>query len=461
MARLPFNPDRVRRPEAPRPAQRERAAIGADAQRDALTVTQVTLLVKSTLADHTPAPLKVVGEISNFADRNHWYLSLKDEQNVLDCVMWASAARKVRFRPERGTQVVATGRLDYYGPQGRLQLYIDKLQPVGQGELELRFAQLCEELRGLGYFDEDRKRPLPAFPQRIAVVTSAKGAAIQDVIHTTHQRWAGCRLCLVDVPVQGATAAPSIARAVGWLSQRAAKLRLDAIILTRGGGSIEDLWAFNERVVADAVLGCTVPIVAAIGHEVDTTIAELVADRRCATPTQAAAVLVPDAAAERHRLGQSRHRLATALRRRAEIGRDRVAAIGRHPLFAQPDRLVRAAGDRLDDRAARLARAGRQRLARAGDRLDALRRQLESVGPRSVLARGFTYTTRADGRLVRRTADAAHGEELVTHVTDGQIRSVVRRGAGSGRSSKAAARPRRKRPDRPGPGSEGLFGDER
>jgi len=153
VARLPFNPNDLPDRDVGKPARRERKGVGADAAASALTVTQVTLLIKDTLADHTPRPLRVVGEISNFSERGHWYLSLKDEENVLSGVMWKSAAGKVGFQPQRGMKVVATGRLDYYGPQARLQMYLDKLEPVGQGELELRFRQLCDQLRELGYFD--------------------------------------------------------------------------------------------------------------------------------------------------------------------------------------------------------------------------------------------------------------------------------------------------------------------
>ncbi len=450
MARLPFNPDRVPQRDTGGPARRERATPGRGAAAEAMSVTQVTLLIKNTLADHTPKPLRIVGEVSNFSDRTHWYLSLKDEQNVISGVMWASAAANAGFRPERGMQVVATGRLDYYGPQGRLQIYIDKLEPVGQGALELKFRQLCDELREAGYFAEERKKPLPLFPERIAVVTSAQGAAISDVVRTAQQRWPGCRLMLVDVPVQGAGAAPVIARAIRHLSDHAHRLRLDAVIVTRGGGSIEDLWAFNERVAADAVFDSAVPIVAAIGHEVDTTVAELVADRRCSTPTQAAAVLVPDAAAEAHRLDQLRHRLGHGLHRAAERRRVALTALARHEVFRRPGGAVELASENLTALTDRLARAGREVCGQRARQLAWATRQLESVGPRSVLARGYSYTTDAQGKLIRKTADARPGNTLVTHLRDGQVRSTV-----DGPSNKG--RRRSKSTDKTTPG---LFGDQ-
>jgi exodeoxyribonuclease VII large subunit len=233
-------------------------------------------------------------------------------------------------------------------------------------------------------------------------------------------------------------------------------MELDAIIVTRGGGSIEDLWAFNERVVADAILGCSVPVVAAIGHEVDTSIAELVADRRCATPTQAAAVLVPDAAAERHHLSQLTHRLGGALRRRSEASRAALAAAARHPVFTQPDRALVLARQRLAERALRLARAGRGRVLRCGEQLAALGRHLQSVGPTRVLQRGYSYTLGPAGKLVRTTGDVAAGDELTTHLSDGAIRSVVADGQRGGvRSGREGPRSRKRKTGMTGQG--GLF----
>ncbi|MEE9404378.1 MAG: exodeoxyribonuclease VII large subunit, partial [Algisphaera sp.] len=261
---------------------------------DPWSVSRLAGHVKRALQEGLPTKVRVAGEISNFSDRNHWYFSLKDADASIRAVMFASSARRVGFPVQAGMAVVATGRVDFYNAQGSVQLYVDKLEPVGQGARELALRVLMEELREAGYFAPERKKPLPAVPRRIAVVTSRSAAALQDVINTAQQRWAGCELVLVDVRVQGDAAAGQIAAAIRRLSAQGASQGIDAVILTRGGGSIEDLWAFNEREVADALFECTLPVVAAIGHETDTTVAELVADRRCATPTQAAMTLVPD-----------------------------------------------------------------------------------------------------------------------------------------------------------------------
>ena len=335
MGRLPFQSDPIQPDDGveptgdvdlPVPSQR----VSGD---QPLTVSTVAAMVRGVLADYLPSKVRVIGEVSNFSGRSHWFFSLKDEQATLSCVCFASSTRRVGFPVADGLQVIATGRIDYYDAQGRLQLYVDKLEPVGQGALELRFRALCEELRTAGYFDPVRKKPLPVIPRRVAVVTSRSAAALQDVINTAGQRWAGCGLLLYDVPVQGDDAAPRINAALRALSHDGARLGIDAIILTRGGGSIEDLWAFNERVVADAVLECSLPIVAAIGHETDTTIAELVADVRCATPTQAAMTLIPDRRALAHQLDQLSGRLPLLLKRQYTLNEQRLAGVLRHPIF--------------------------------------------------------------------------------------------------------------------------------
>jgi len=491
MTRPLFDPDRLNPPEKPRPARRERARYGAFDLDKTLTVTQASELLKRLLADRAPAPIRIVGEISNFADRKHWYFSLKDEQSVLGCVMWSSAAQKCAFTPEHGQQVVARGRFDYYGPQGRLQLYVDRLEPVGQGALELEFRKRCEALRAEGYFEESRKRPLPAFPRRIAVVTSAGGAALQDVIRTAQQRWGGVRLSVIDVRVQGAEAAPQIAHTLKALSRHGSSLGIDAVVLTRGGGSLEDLWAFNELPVARAIFNSQTPVVAAIGHETDTTIAELVADLRCSTPTQAAARLVPDARAETQRLDQLNRRLAVALRRSAQHARSRLESHARHPLFRRPqdwvarhrqqlqeldrtlagalrDRLAAARrdlaearsavnrleprarlgglGERLVAAAGRLRRALAQRVEQSRAAVEAREAHLRAIGPREVLDRGYSYTTDEKGRVLREAEQVRAGQILVTHLRRGRVRSA----ALSGDTGQSTRRRKTKTDEAPG-----------
>jgi exodeoxyribonuclease VII large subunit len=444
MPRLPFpEPDRT----PPPPTEATESSRPAS---NALSVSEAAELIKSVLAEHVPSRVRIVGEVSNLSDRQHWFFSLKDSAATLRCVMFASSARRVAFPVRNGMQVVATGRLDFFPGQGHVQLYVDALEPVGVGALELALRAMMEELRERGYFDPERKKPLPVLPRRVAVVTSRAAAALQDVINTAGRRWPGCRLFLYDVRVQGKDAAPEIAAAIASLSRDGPRLGIDAIILTRGGGSIEDLWAFNERVVADALVHCSIPVVAAIGHETDTTVAELVADVRCSTPTQAAMTLIPDAAAMQHQLDQLAYRLVLLTRRDVRQRRQHLDALGRHPLLRSPAKALAPARDRLD-RFAAVFRTGLLRLAagrrpdldrldarlrtvlaashaRRRDRLDALARHLDAISPGRVLERGYSYTLGADGRVLRHVADAAPGDRITTCLADGTIKSIVEGG---------------------------------
>lgn len=408
MSRLPFNPE-PQTPQPPRP----------------MTVAELAGRIKRALADGLPGKVRVVGEVSNLSDRTHWFFSLKDDAAAMRCVCFATNARRVGFTMRDGMQIVVTGRVDFYDAQGNVQLYVDTIEPVGQGALELRLKQMIEELRGLGYFDPGHKLPLPTMPTKIAVVTSRSAAALQDVINTASRRWAGCRLYLFDVRVQGEQAAGEIAGALDRLSKHGKKLGIDAVILTRGGGSIEDLWAFNERIVADAVYRCTLPIVAAIGHETDTTVAELVADARCATPTQAAMTLVPDRESLEHQIHQAGQRLSLMLRRRLELAQHRLASASRHTLFRNPQRLVDQALQKLDETGRRLHSAMPRRLNVESSRLEALARQLGAVSPASVLERGYSYTLGPDGELLRHAGDVRGGDRITTVLADGRVGSVV------------------------------------
>ncbi len=444
MAKLPFNPDTEDR--GSRPSDR------------AITVAELAGRIKRALADGLPRKVRVVGEVSNLSDRTHWFFSLKDDSAAMRCVCFASNAKRVGFPMRDGMQVVVTGRVDFYDAQGSVQLYVDAIEPVGQGALELKLRQMITELKELGYFELEHKKPLPTMPTRIAVVTSRSAAALQDVINTVTQRWAGCRLYHYDVRVQGDQAAGEIAEALKRISKHGKKLGIDAVILTRGGGSIEDLWAFNERIVVDAVYRCSLPIVAAIGHETDTTVAELVADARCATPTQAAMTLVPEREALHHQVHQLGQRLGLTVRRNLEHADHRLTAAARHPLFRNPRRLVDHSGQQLDDTVRRLRAAMPRRLAVDYTRIEALTRQLAAVNPNNVLDRGYSYTLGPDGKVLRKTQDARTGDRITTVLADGRLASVVESGSGSPtKPSKPRPAHKRRRNTNPGPG---LFGSD-
>ncbi len=425
---LPFDPDQARGPE-----------VLPDAP-DHMTVSEVADLIRLTLENHMPSPLRVIGQVSNLSTRKHWYFSLKDEQAVVSCVAWVSAARTFGFVPDEGAEVVVTGHVTHYGPQGRTQFYVTRLEPVGAGALELKFRAMCDELRRLGYFDEKHKKPLPVFPRRIAVITSAGGAAVHDVISTAAERCRAVGLLIVDVRVQGDGAAEQVAAAILRIDADAERLGVDAILVTRGGGSVEDLWAFNERVVADAVHECRLPLLAAIGHESDTTVIELVADVRAATPTQAVMRLIPSADELTGQLDHLERRLRLLVRRHVERQRQRLDAAARSALLRDPRALVHQAREKLATLAGRLGRATTVHVRRRRDRTEALARQLAAVDPHGVLGRGYSYTTTASGALVASVSDVSDGDRIVTRVRDGSIDSVVGRAAGrrgSGRSGKA------------------------
>ncbi len=373
MTRLPFDSGKI---PAPKPAS---------GQGKPLTVTEASGMIRDALMSKIPGKIRIVGEVSNFSARNHWYFVLKDATATLRCVCFASSARKVAFKMADGVQCIATGRIDYYDQSGQVQLYVDSLEPVGQGSLEAQLKALMEDLRQQGYFASERKKQLPVFPQRIVVITSRIGAALQDVLNTKDRRWPGCELYLLDTRVQGAQAAPEIARAIDAVSIHGRALGIDAIILTRGGGSIEDLWAFNERVVADAIYRCPFPVVAAIGHETDTTVAELVADERCATPTQAAMKLVPERDVLLSQTGALSRRLMFVLGRGLQHARQSLGEYSRHPIFRKSTALLESPRARLTQAQARLAHALEPRLIRARASLDRLASHPGLRNPESAL----------------------------------------------------------------------------
>lgn len=470
----------------------DRALSGQDAP---LTVSQLAVLINRALRDHLPATIRLVGEIAQFRERTHWYFDVKDAGAVISCVMFASAARRSGFVPAVGQQVVLSGRVEFYDRGGRTQFMADRIEPVGAGALDLAFRKLCEELRGLGWFAEERKRPLPLLPRRVAVVTSRTGAALQDVLDTAKRRCPSVPIALVDVRVQGEEAAGQVAATVARLGAAHEQLGIDVVLVTRGGGSMEDLWAFNERIVAEAIVNCPVPVVAAIGHETDTTIAELVADLRASTPTQAAMRIFPDREALRRQLRSMQDRLAAQVTRQIRMERERLRGLARHPFLTDPGSLVARRREELAVRLQRLVSAmrhglsqSRGRLDRAAGRLERHRpssvyarrearlhesmvrlrsaarglverrtaalesaaRGLDLVGPYSVLKRGFSMTLRPDGRVVRSRGDVAPGDRVTTRLTDGSFDStVVAEGAFGGvdRPSQVAgaARPRRAR----------------
>lgn len=331
-----------------------------------ITVGQLNALIKRVLGDNLPGTIHLVGQISNLTRHTsgHLYLTLKDEQGEIRSVMWKSAAASVKFAPADGLEVVATGYVDVYEPRGQYQFYISRLEPRGVGALELAFRQLHERLGREGLFDAARKRSIPRFPRTIAVITSPTGAAIRDILQTIRRRYRCAAVLIHPVRVQGDGAAAEIAAAVERLNRHAAALGgIDVIIVGRGGGSLEDLWAFNEELVARALSASEIPIISGVGHEVDVTIADLVADLRAPTPTAAAELATPVLDEVLDGLAGSEGRLRRAVRRGLEHLRVELAAIERMEWFRDLRSPLRRAEQQLDEWLSRLRHACGQRIA--------------------------------------------------------------------------------------------------
>ncbi len=373
----------------------------------------------------------VTGEISNLARpaSGHIYLTLKDERASLRAVIYRGVALRLRFDPKDGMQVMARGRLTVYEPRGEYQLAIEELSPKGVGALELALQHLKEKLAAKGYFDQARKKPLPAFPRSIAIITSGTGAAIRDMLELLARRWPVARVLVVPVRVQGEGSAEEIAKALRTVNHlhRRGDVTLDAVIVGRGGGSLEDLWSFNEEAVAEAIVMSALPVISAVGHEIDVTIADLVADHRALTPSHAITDLTPDRAELLAGLQDREDRLKAMLVRRVELARERLAVILDRRAFRRPLEAIRDSEKKLDDVAGRLTRGIRQRLTAAGQRMAAAAAQLESLSPLQVLKRGYSLTLNQNGLPVRVVADVAVGETIRTRVAAGEIVSRVER----------------------------------
>jgi exodeoxyribonuclease VII large subunit len=444
------------------------------APESVLTVSQLTAKVDKGIKSALPGTVFVRGEVSNARGRlasGHLYFTLKDSTACLNCVMWRDAAARVKFDVQDGVELIATGNVSVYAPQGKYQLQVTSLQPVGRGALELALRQLQAKLAAERLFDAERKKTIPAYPLRIAMITSRSTAALQDMLKVLRRyRW--LKLMLYHVPVQGEGSGEKIAAAIADLNRRAADIGgADVILLARGGGSLEDLWAFNEEIVARAVADSRIPIVTGIGHEIDTSIADLVADHHAHTPTEAAQFVVKQWANVSDALGFSRTRLNRGLRQILQDFRQRLIAIERHEVFRRPmDRIqqlrqllddrqntatlaighrlrrslerLNSAGARLEKQHPRhLAAIGRERLFAMQSRLqrafsgslrmraaklDDLDHQLRALSPQAVLKRGYTITTlKKSGAILRSSAKLSPGDRLLTRFADGQAESIV------------------------------------
>ncbi len=461
---LPFEDDDSREPSGesresvdPRPS--------ADPRR-ILSVTELTIRVRDALEQQI-GQVWVEGELSNCRVWNtgHLFFTLKDESSQLRGFMFKSTLRYLRFKPTDGTRVVARGRLSVYEPKGEYQLVCEHLEPQGLGALQLAFEQLKKRLQAEGLFDPARKRPLPALPRKIGIVTSLEGAAIRDIIKVLRRRYANAHLVICPARVQGADAAPEVARGLRQIGRVPG---VDVVIVGRGGGSIEDLWAFNEEMVARAISRVPVPVISAVGHETDVTIADFVADVRALTPTDGAVRAVPVLEELVLSLADLETKLKRALRTRAQLARSVVDGLAEGRDLGRVEELPAQLGQRLDDLQERLSSAARQAPALVRQRLDRLdaalyadlpraaeaareranhlndflrshavravdaararlreaAASLEALSPVAILGRGYSITYR-DGKIVKDAREVKPGDRLRTRLGSGEIDSRV------------------------------------
>ena len=389
-------------------------------------VSQITAYIKELLdGDYALQDLWLEGEVSNYsrAASGHVYFTLKDEEAQIRCVMWRSQVERQAYVPQNGEAIVVHGRISVYEAGGQYQLYVDDIQPAGDGLLYLQFGALKERLAAEGLFDVERKRPLPSFPQRLGVVTSPTAAALRDIVNVLRRRYPLVEVVLSPTMVQGDEAPPQIVAAIQVLNQLT---DVDAIIVARGGGSLEDLWAFNDERVARAIYASQSPVVTGVGHETDFTIADFVADVRAPTPSAAAELAVPDQQELRGAVASWRGRLVQLMK--GQIEEERRALQYREQVLRRfsPQAQINSYRQQIDD-VMRSTLAGlKHSLALARERLRTLDSQLQTLSPLATLERGYAIARHlGTGKVVRSVAQVVAGDRLEVRVSDGQFESTV------------------------------------
>jgi exodeoxyribonuclease VII large subunit len=387
-----------------------------------LTVTQLTFQIKTFLEESFPE-LWVEGEISNLSipQSGHAYFTLKDEHAQVRAVMFRSSLRFLKFTLQHGVQVLCRGRLSVYDPRGEYQLILDYIEPKGVGALQLAYEQLKARLEKEGLFDRERKKPLPLLPRRIGIITSPTGAAVRDVLRVIKRRHPRMHILLYPVPVQGKEASPAIVEAIQYFNRLK---NVDVIIIGRGGGSLEDLWAFNEEVVARAIYASRIPIISAVGHETDYTISDFVADLRAPTPSAAAELVVESEERLRETVHALESRLIGRMEQRIELLRASLRENIR--LLGDPRRRLEQVEQRLDELVHRLALGLRQHVRRDRAQLASLTAGLVHLNPLGILSRGYSITRKLPERTILKDAAAvAPGDLISTRLHVGEVVSRV------------------------------------
>ena len=392
-------------------------------ERDIYTVSRLNREVR-VLLERGFGSLWLEAEISNFArpSSGHWYFTLKDAAAQVRCAMFRQRNMLSSFIARDGQKVLVRARIGLYEPRGEYQLIVDHIEDAGLGALKRQFEELSARLAAEGLFALERKRPLPALPKRIGVITSPTGAAVRDIVHVLARRFVGVAVLIHPVSVQGASAAAEIIAALKLAGERA---ECDVLILARGGGSLEDLWAFNDEALARAIAASPIPVISGIGHETDFTIADFAADVRAPTPSAAAEIAVPDADAWLKSFEHLGLRLKRGMRRCLESQHERLRWLEGRAALVSPSARLAQQMQRLDDLEQRLGRAAQNRLRRARERLLPLVRTLHAVSPLATLDRGYAIVTTQDGKVLRDAADAPVGTLVEARLAKGRIRAKV------------------------------------
>ncbi len=364
------------------------------------------------------------GEISNFTHHGsgHMYFSLKDDKAQVSCAMFRGQNSRLRFKPAEGLLVLVHAKVSIYEARGNFQLIVESMEEAGEGRLQREFERLKKKLLDAGLFDPDHKQPLPTLPKKIGVVTSPTGAAIRDILHVLQRRFPAVPVLIYPVAVQGEAAPGQIVRALALAEAHGS---CDLLILARGGGSLEDLWAFNEEAVAQAIFKCPLPVISGIGHEIDFTIADFVADVRAPTPSAAAEIAVPDQQVWLTALAAHLDRLRSLVQRFLSANREKTGWLQKRLALAHPGLLLNQQRQKLDELALRLRRAVTDKLVRIHKRLDPLARALQAIGPQATLERGYAIVSHGD-EIVRDAATLKKGDEIQTRFARGTATSTVK-----------------------------------
>lgn len=392
----------------------------------ALTVTQVNTYIKSLIDDDINLKSVIVkGEISNFKNHyrtGHFYLTLKDEKTSIKAVMFSGANKRLRFEPEDGMQIIAVGRISVYDRDGVYQLYIEDMMPDGYGSLNIAYERLKQKLYEEGLFDEKNKKEIPSCPLRVGVITSPTGAAIEDILNVLSRRFPLAEVVFRGVEVQGVNAAPSIVEAINLFSDMSAA---DVLIVGRGGGSIEDLWAFNEECVARAIYNCRIPVISAVGHETDFTIADFVADLRAPTPSAAAELAVPDIREHLSYVISAKSFIENAANVKIENERQKIEALVSSKSFVKPSDMIKSHRQYLDTLSFSCESALKILLEKDRNNFSSLVSKLDALSPLKVLSRGYAIVTDKE-KVVTAKRFLKHGDEISLRFSDGNVECEVK-----------------------------------